>query len=110
MPFLQTPNTNLYYDICEPDFTASSLNTQDVLVIHGFAGMSPYNFSCKGQFLISKRTARKSFPFYNVIRYRLYLFWVVEELYIYVNRKGRNCHTGSERSSSTPSSPAGNSG
>ena len=69
MPFLQVPNTNLYYDICEPDFTAPFLNTQDVLVIHGFAGMSSYNFSCKVQFLMSNRTARKSFPFYNVIRY-----------------------------------------
>jgi hypothetical protein len=86
MPFLQTPNTNLYYDICEPDFTASSLNTQDVLVIHGFVGMSPYNFSCKGQFLMSNRTARKSFPFFNVITHhsrnelgKSGIFWHTEE-------------------------------
>ena len=53
MPFLQMPNTNLYYDICEPDFTASSLNTQDVLIIRGFAGTPGSDFAVNSLTFIS---------------------------------------------------------
>ena len=38
MPFLQMPDTNLYYDIFEPDFTTPPLNIQDVPIIHGLSG------------------------------------------------------------------------
>jgi pimeloyl-ACP methyl ester carboxylesterase len=47
MPFLQTPTTTLYYDILEPDFTATSLPaaSQVVLLIHGFAGTPESDFA-----------------------------------------------------------------
>jgi len=47
MPFLQTPATTLYYDIFEPDFTATSLpvDSQVVLLIHGFAGTPESDFA-----------------------------------------------------------------
>lgn len=47
MPFLQTPTTTLYYDIFEPDFTATSppVDSQVVLLIHGFAGTPESDFS-----------------------------------------------------------------
>jgi valacyclovir hydrolase len=47
MPFLQTPNTNLYYDIFEPDFTTPTpaTNLQTVLLIHGFAGTPESDFA-----------------------------------------------------------------
>ena len=47
MPFLQTFNTNLYYDIFEPNFTASALNTQEILLIHGFTEMPGCDFAVK---------------------------------------------------------------
>ena len=47
MPFLQTPTTTLYYDIFEPDFTATSppADSQVVLLIHGFAGTPESDFA-----------------------------------------------------------------
>ena len=47
MPFLQTPNATLYYDIFEPDFTMSSppVSRQVLLLIHGFAGTPESDFS-----------------------------------------------------------------
>ncbi len=47
MPFLQTPNSNLYYDIFEPDFTTptSLTDLQTVLLIHGFAGTPESDFA-----------------------------------------------------------------
>jgi pimeloyl-ACP methyl ester carboxylesterase len=45
MPFVQTSNTTLYYDFFASNFTASSLNTQDILLIHGFAGTPESDFA-----------------------------------------------------------------
>src|SRR6266567_9066834 len=46
MPFLQTPNTALYYDVFEPDFTiTASTEVQTVLLIHGFAGTPGSDFA-----------------------------------------------------------------
>ena len=47
MPFLQTPATTLYYDIFELDFTATSMtvDSQVVLLIHGFAGTPESDFA-----------------------------------------------------------------
>src|SRR5262252_288263 len=47
MPFLQTPTTTLYYDILEPDFTATSplVDSQAVLLVHGFAGTPQSDFA-----------------------------------------------------------------
>src|SRR6266481_4291889 len=47
MPFLQAPNTALYYDIFEPDFTMSSppVARQVVLLLHGFAGTPESDFA-----------------------------------------------------------------
>ena len=47
MPFLQVPNTNLYYDICEPDFTASALDAQEILLIYGFTEIPGYDSAVK---------------------------------------------------------------
>jgi len=46
MPFLETPNTTLYYDIVEPDFTTPPLSVQPqtVLLIHGFGGTPASDF------------------------------------------------------------------
>jgi len=47
MPFLETPNATLYYDILEPDFTAPAhpSHLQTVLLIHGFAGTAESDFA-----------------------------------------------------------------
>ena len=47
MPFLQTSNTNLYYDIFEPNFTASALDTQEILLTYGFAETPGSDFAVK---------------------------------------------------------------
>jgi valacyclovir hydrolase len=49
MPFLDTPNTSMYYDIFESDFTALPLSSEQhtVLLIHGFGGTPESDF--KGQ-------------------------------------------------------------
>lgn len=46
MPFLDTPNTTMYYDIFEPEFTAllPSSQTHTVLLIHGFGGSPESDF------------------------------------------------------------------
>src|SRR5258708_38784232 len=46
MPFLETPNTTLYYEIIEPDFTPPppSVQPQTVLLIHGFGGTPASDF------------------------------------------------------------------
>src|SRR5260221_14492292 len=46
MPFLETPNTTLYYDIVEPDFTTPPLSVQPQtgLLIHGFGGTPSSDF------------------------------------------------------------------
>src|SRR6266699_3193236 len=46
MPFLETLNTTLYYDIVEPDFTTPPLSVQPqtVLLIHGFGGTPASDF------------------------------------------------------------------
>jgi len=47
MPFLQTPTAALYYDIFEPGFssTGSPVDSQVVLLIHGFAGTPESDFA-----------------------------------------------------------------
>jgi len=47
MPFLQTPNTNLYYDIFKPGLTTPTSPTglQTILLIHGFAGTPESDFA-----------------------------------------------------------------
>jgi valacyclovir hydrolase len=49
MPFLDTPNTTMYYDISEPNFTvlprASQVHT--VLLIHGFGGTPESDFGAQ---------------------------------------------------------------
>jgi len=47
MPFLDTPNTTMYYDIFEPDFTTLpfSFQQQTVLLIHGFGGTPESDFA-----------------------------------------------------------------
>jgi pimeloyl-ACP methyl ester carboxylesterase len=49
MPFLETPNTTMYYDISEPNFTtlphASQVHT--VLLIHGFGGTPGSDFGAQ---------------------------------------------------------------
>jgi valacyclovir hydrolase len=49
MPFLDTPNTTMYYDISEPNFTtlpyASHVRT--VLLIHGFGGTPESDFGAQ---------------------------------------------------------------
>lgn len=46
MPFLNTPNTTMYYDIFEPNFTAMYLSSQEntLLLIHGFGGTPESDF------------------------------------------------------------------
>ena len=45
MPFLQTPNTTLYYDIIPQEFTTAPSSTQEVLLVHGFASTPENDFS-----------------------------------------------------------------
>src|SRR6266480_297511 len=47
MPFLDTPNTTMYYEISEPNFTTFSLSSQlhTVLLIHGFGGTPESDFA-----------------------------------------------------------------
>ena len=47
MPFLDTPNTMMYYDVFEPNFTTLSLSSQlyTVLLIHGFGGTPESDFA-----------------------------------------------------------------
>jgi len=51
MPIFQAPNATVYYDILEPDFTGTTLNTQSsyqaqtVLLLHGFAGTPESDFA-----------------------------------------------------------------
>jgi valacyclovir hydrolase len=47
MPFLDTPNTTMYYDVSEPNFTNLSLASQlhTVLLIHGFGGTPESDFA-----------------------------------------------------------------
>jgi hypothetical protein len=46
MPFLDTSNTTIYYDIFEPNFTTSPLSYQGytLLLIHGFGGTPESDF------------------------------------------------------------------
>ena len=47
MPFLDTPNTTMYYDVFEPNFTTLPLSSQlhTVLLIHGFGGTPESDFA-----------------------------------------------------------------
>lgn len=47
MPFLDTPDTTMYYDIFEPDFTTLPLSSHPhtVLLIHGFGGTPASDFA-----------------------------------------------------------------
>ena len=47
MPFLDTPNTTMYYELSEPNFTTFSLSSQlhTVLLIHGFGGTPESDFA-----------------------------------------------------------------
>ncbi len=47
MPFLDTPNTTMYYDVSEPNFTTLPLASQlhTVLLIHGFGGTPESDFA-----------------------------------------------------------------
>ncbi|HWZ20428.1 MAG TPA: alpha/beta hydrolase [Ktedonobacteraceae bacterium] len=49
MPFLETPNTIMYYDIFEPNFTAIPLSSQRnaLLLIHGFGGTPESDFGAQ---------------------------------------------------------------
>jgi hypothetical protein len=49
MAFLDTPNTIMYYDIFEPNFTATPLSSQinTVLLIHGFGGTPESDFGAQ---------------------------------------------------------------
>ena len=49
MPFLDTPNTTIYYDIFEPDFTTSAFSSQlhSVLLVHGFGGTPKSDFGAQ---------------------------------------------------------------
>jgi valacyclovir hydrolase len=55
MPFLETPNTIMYYDIFEPNFTtlpfASQIDT--ILLIHGFGGTPESDFGAQLPALLS---------------------------------------------------------
>ena len=55
MPFLQTLNATLYYETSTPDFTHDPLNTQEVLLVHGFAS-TPEN-----DFTLSLRALRQNY-------------------------------------------------
>ncbi len=47
MPFLTTPNTTMYYDVFEPNFTTLPFSSQlhTVLLIHGFGGTPESDFA-----------------------------------------------------------------
>src|SRR6266480_5528765 len=47
MPFLDTPNAMMYYDVFEPNFTTLSFSSQlyTVLLIHGFGGTPESDFA-----------------------------------------------------------------
>src|SRR5947209_7322568 len=45
MPLLQTPNATLYYELSDPNFTAHTGDTQEVLLIHGFASTPAIDFA-----------------------------------------------------------------
>src|SRR5215469_18415969 len=47
MPLLQAPDATLYYDVIEPDFTATSQPVESpvVLLLHGFAGTPQSDFA-----------------------------------------------------------------
>jgi len=49
MPFLDTPNTTMYYDISEPNFTTLPYASQvcTVLLIHGFGGTPESDFGAQ---------------------------------------------------------------
>jgi valacyclovir hydrolase len=49
MPFLDTSNTTMYYDIFEPNFTALPLSSQiyTILLIHGFGGTPESDFGAQ---------------------------------------------------------------
>jgi pimeloyl-ACP methyl ester carboxylesterase len=49
MPFLDTPNTTMYYDISEPNFTTLShaSHVRTVLLIHGFGGTPESDFGAQ---------------------------------------------------------------
>ncbi len=49
MPYLNTSNTTMYYDIFEPNFTATSQSYQEdtVLLIHGFGGAPESDFGAQ---------------------------------------------------------------
>ena len=49
MPFLDTSNTNMYYDIFEPNFTVMYLSSQEnmLLLIHGFGGTPESDFGAQ---------------------------------------------------------------
>jgi len=49
MPFLNTPNTMMYYDIFEPNFTKLSFSSRvnTILLIHGFGGTPESDFGAQ---------------------------------------------------------------
>src|SRR5207244_12072159 len=49
MPFLNTSNTTMYYDIFEPNFTKLSFSSQvnTILLIHGFGGTPESDFGAQ---------------------------------------------------------------
>jgi len=49
MPFLDTSNTTMYYDIIEPNFTTQPLSSQayTILLIHGFGGTPESDFGAQ---------------------------------------------------------------
>lgn len=49
MPFLATPNTTMYYDISEPNFTTlpHASHVHSVLLIHGFGGTPESDFGAQ---------------------------------------------------------------
>jgi len=55
MPFLDTSNTTMYYDIFEPNFTALPLSSQvyTILLIHGFGGTPESDFGAQLPILLS---------------------------------------------------------
>jgi valacyclovir hydrolase len=55
MPFLDTPNTTMYYDISEPNFTTlpPTSHVHTVLLIHGFVGTPESDFGAQLPALLS---------------------------------------------------------
>jgi valacyclovir hydrolase len=55
MPFLDTPNTTMYYDISEPNFTTlpPTSHVHTVLLIHGFGGTPESDFGAQLPALLS---------------------------------------------------------